>query len=78
MKLFTVSEVARKLKVTKSYVYDLIGMGLLKAIRLSERRTRISEESIFIALEQLSKRAKASYNKVVQPPLRGRKPNGTI
>ncbi|MEW6772039.1 MAG: helix-turn-helix domain-containing protein [Bacillota bacterium] len=41
MKLYTVAEVMRMLKVRKSYVYELIYTGQLRAVRLSERRLRI-------------------------------------
>lgn len=54
MKCFTVSEVAKSIGVGKGYVYELIYTGRLKAIRLSERRFRISEESLqdFIKQEE--------------------------
>jgi excisionase family DNA binding protein len=42
----TVPEVAKMLKVSKSYIYDTIARGQLKTIRLSERRIRIPEESL--------------------------------
>lgn len=42
MDLFTVAEVAKKLRVRKSFVYELIYTKRLKAIKMSERRIRIS------------------------------------
>ena len=42
--LYTVPEIAKMLKV-KNYVYELIYTGELKAIRLSERRFRITENA---------------------------------
>jgi len=44
--LYTVPEIAEMLKVRKNYVYELIYTGELKAIRLSERRFRISENAL--------------------------------
>lgn len=44
--LFTVSEVADILKVKKSYIYELIYTSELKAVRLSQRRIRITTESL--------------------------------
>jgi excisionase family DNA binding protein len=38
--------VAKLLRVKKSYVYELIASHRLKAIRLSERRTRIPESAV--------------------------------
>ena len=54
MKCFTVNEVAKSIGVSKGYVYELIYTGRLRAIRLSERRFRISEESLqdFIRQEE--------------------------
>ena len=43
--LYTVPEIAKMLKVKKNYVYELIYTGELKAIRLSERRFRITENA---------------------------------
>lgn len=37
MVYYTVPEVAQMLRVSKSYVYDIIRIGQLKTIRLSER-----------------------------------------
>ena len=42
MDLFTVAEVAKKLRVRKSFIYELIYTKRLKAIKMSERRIRIS------------------------------------
>lgn len=57
--IYTVSEVATKLKVRKGYVYELIYTGKLQAIRLSERRFRITEQSLndFIKQEQIKQEA---------------------
>ncbi|AHF07165.1 helix-turn-helix domain-containing protein [Desulfitobacterium metallireducens] len=78
LEYYTVPEVAQILKVSKSYIYDLVNYKHLESVKLSERRTRISKES----LEEFMKNEKGNdmmYNKVVQPlPRRGRKPNGTI
>lgn len=45
-KTYTVIEIAEILKVRKNFVYDLIYHDRLKAIRLSERRFRITEKSL--------------------------------
>jgi len=78
MIFYTVPEVALMLRVSKSYVYDIILRGQLKTVRLSERRTRISEE----ALTQFTTVATSNvrYNDVVQPPRprRGRIKNAYI
>lgn len=42
----TVAEVAILFKTKKAFIYDLIALGELKAIRLSERRTRILTSSV--------------------------------
>ena len=39
------------LRVKKAYVYELVATGRLKAIRLSERRLRITEEALKDYLE---------------------------
>lgn len=46
MQLYTVPEVAKALRVKKSFVYELIYTGQLNAMRLSERRIRISDGSL--------------------------------
>ncbi len=71
----TVPEVAKLLKVSKSYIYDLINQGRMDYFRMSERRTRIPAK----ALEeiQVQNMNNLGYNRVVQPPKRGRKPNGS-
>lgn len=46
MKLLTVAEVAAVLRSKKSFVYELISWGKLEAIRLSPRRTRVSETEV--------------------------------
>lgn len=52
MQLFTVPEVAKVLRVKKSFVYELVYTGRLKAMRLSERRIRIPEGSLEKFVEQ--------------------------
>lgn len=75
---YTVPELAKLLKVSKSYIYDLINQSKLEAIRISERRIRIPASSIKqFAEHQIDNLTINPYNKsVVQPPKRGRKPNG--
>lgn len=75
---YTVPEVAALLKFKKNFIYDLINQGRLKAIKLSERRTRVTSDALndFINGENVNN---LSYNiSKAQPPKRGRKPNGTI
>jgi excisionase family DNA binding protein len=57
--IYTVTEVAEKLKVRKGYVYELIYTGRLQAVRLSERRFRVTEQSLndFIEQEQIKQEA---------------------
>ncbi len=52
--LFTVAQAAKILKVNKNYIYQLIYTNKLKAIRLSERRFRISQQALddFIRQEE--------------------------
>lgn len=52
MQLYTVPEVAKILRVKKGYVYELIYTKRLRAIKMSERRIRIPEESLRNFLEQ--------------------------
>ncbi|MEW6447181.1 MAG: helix-turn-helix domain-containing protein [Bacillota bacterium] len=56
MKVYTVAEVMRMLKVRKSYVYELIYTGRLRAAKLSERRLRITEEALREFLEAQTRR----------------------
>lgn len=72
---YTVPEVATLLKFKKNYIYDLIGQGRLKAIRVSERRTRISSDALAEFIASANSNI-LSYNNIAQPPKRGRKPNG--
>ncbi len=51
--LYTVPEVAKILRVKKGFVYELIYTGRLEALKLSERRIRISEEAVAAYLESL-------------------------
>jgi len=76
---YTVPEVAVLLGVGKSYIYAMILQNRIKAIRLSERRIRISVSALEEFIKQeMDNTFSYHYNKgVVQPPKRGRKPNGT-
>lgn len=38
--LYTVAEVAKRLKINKNYVYKLINLGLLKSLKLGCRKIR--------------------------------------
>ncbi|AFM40953.1 DNA-binding protein, excisionase family [Desulfosporosinus acidiphilus SJ4] len=77
---YTVPEVATMLRSKTNYIYDLISQGKLKAIRLSERRTRISSDALAEFISSSGENVNnLSYNiSKAQPPKRGRKPNGTI
>jgi excisionase family DNA binding protein len=55
LRLLKVSETAKILRVKKSFVYELIEQGKLKAIRLSERRIRVPEEALKEFIEQAVK-----------------------
>lgn len=46
MELYTVADVADLLQVKKNYIYELIYKGQLQAFKLSERRFRITRESL--------------------------------
>ncbi len=46
IKTYTVDQVAKVLQVRKGFVYDLIYTGRIKAIRLSQRRFRITEDAL--------------------------------
>lgn len=46
------AEVARMLKVRKGYVYELIYAGQLRAVQMSERRLRITEDALKEFLEK--------------------------
>jgi excisionase family DNA binding protein len=74
-KYYTVPEVAKLYKVSKSYIYDLVSQRKMNYIRFSERRIRIPAS----ALEnfKLQNMDNLAYNKIVQPPKKGRKENGT-
>ncbi len=50
---YTVTEVAKILRIRKNYVYELIYRKKLAAIRLSEKRIRISR----IALDNFLKKS---------------------
>ncbi len=51
MRFYTAPEVAKMLRVKKAYVYKLVATGKLQALRLSERRLRIPEDSLREYLE---------------------------
>lgn len=46
LKFYTVAEVAKMLRVRKSFVYELVARGKLRAVRLSEKRIRVPEEAL--------------------------------
>lgn len=72
---YTVPEVALLLKVSKSYIYDLINQNKLEHILLSKRRTRIPANALEqFLIDQIDKKNGKTYNKgVVQPLQRGLK-----
>lgn len=51
---YTVEQVARMLGVRKGFIYDLIYTRRIRAIRLSERRFRITQQALddFISQEE--------------------------
>lgn len=54
MQVYTAAEVARMLKVRKGFVYELIYTGRLRAVQMSERRLRITEDALREFLEARS------------------------
>ena len=46
MQFYPVSEVAKILRVRKTFVYEMVYSGRIKALQLSKRRIRIPETSI--------------------------------
>lgn len=78
LEYYKVPEVAQILKVSKSYVYDLVNYRHLESVKLSERRTRISKKSLDEFMKNNENKGNKGYNKIVQPPKRGRKRNGTV
>lgn len=62
MQLYTVPEVAKILKVKKGFVYELIYTGRLGAIKLSERRIRITDEAVRAYIESLKEKGRAAAN----------------
>lgn len=48
MELYTVTEVSKKLKVNKNYVYTLISKGLLKSVKLGKIKVPSVELEKFI------------------------------
>jgi len=59
LNLLTVREVARILRVRKSYIYEMVAQGRLRAVRLSERRIRIQDEALEEFIRQETCRAAA-------------------
>jgi excisionase family DNA binding protein len=53
-RLLTVYTVASRLKVSPSTIYRLIDEGKLKAIRLSPRNLRVSEQSLKAYIEKIN------------------------
>ncbi|MFY9121286.1 MAG: helix-turn-helix domain-containing protein [Syntrophomonadaceae bacterium] len=62
MQIYTVEQAAKILQVRKGFVYDLIYTGRLKAIRLSERRFRVSEDALRMFIEQEEKETAANIS----------------
>jgi len=60
VRFYTVSEVAKILRVRKSYVYELVHQKRLRALRLSERCIRIPEEALREFVEQEAGRTGAN------------------
>jgi excisionase family DNA binding protein len=56
--MYTVEQIAKNLQVRKAFVYELIVTGRLRAVRLSERRFRITENALqeFLEKEEASTR----------------------
>lgn len=54
VQFYTASEVAKILRIRKSYVYELIYQGKPRAVKLSERRLRIPQEAIKELVEKES------------------------
>lgn len=52
LQFYTVPEVAKILRVKKSFVYELVYTGRLKAIKLSERRLRIPDKAVSEFIEK--------------------------
>jgi len=59
-KLLKSQEVAEKLGVSKSYVYQLISNGELPVVRLGEKAIRIRPEDLDRFLEKSSKNSKTN------------------
>jgi excisionase family DNA binding protein len=51
-KTYTAEQVAEILQIRKGFVYDLIYTGRLRAIRLSQRRIRVTEDALRDFLQQ--------------------------
>lgn len=59
MRFYTAPEIAKMLRIRKGFVYELVQQGRLRAVRLSERRVRVSEEALQEFLRQEESRATA-------------------
>jgi len=59
-KTYTVQEVAQILRVRKGYVYDMIYTGRLRALRLSERRFRVTQAALNDFFQQEEKETAAN------------------
>lgn len=70
---YTVPQVAKLLNTSKSFIYSMINQGKLKAIRISERGTRISTLAFEEFTKEMDKSDETIYNKVVVQPRKGRK-----
>jgi len=56
IELLTVAEVAKKLRVKKSFVYELISQKKIAVVKMSERRTRIPSDELSKYIERLKKK----------------------
>jgi excisionase family DNA binding protein len=61
-KTYTVQEVAEILQVRKGYVYDMIYTGRLRALRLSQRRFRITQVALNDFFQQEEKETAANIS----------------
>jgi len=77
LQYYTVPQIAKLLNTSKSFIYSMINQGKLKAIRITERRTRISIQAFEEFTQQIDKLEGNNYNKVVVQPRKGLKINGT-
>jgi len=61
MDMYTVAEVSKKLRVRKSFVYELIYTKRLRALKLSERRIRISSTALEDFIKNSSEEEKGNF-----------------